>query len=157
MGKKRKRKKKKKVRAKKRRRTKKKSIAKKKSASKTSSKYTTDSEGSLVFKVSDNWSKQAYVNKNQYEKKYKVSIKDNVDIIQSKISSQNQEVLEVQYAHHNIFDTNKDTPIINEKIINFIQTYKWAYIMKRLYRNKKESKIISLKEPMESPEIRKKD
>ena len=77
MGKKRKRKKKKKVRAKKRRRTKKKSIAKKKSASKTSSKHTTDSEGSLVFKVSDNWSKQAYVNKNQYEKKYKVSIKDN--------------------------------------------------------------------------------
>ena len=31
----------------------------------------------LVFKVSDNWSKQAYVNKSQYEKKYKLSIQDN--------------------------------------------------------------------------------
>jgi len=58
-----------------------------------------------------------------HSKNDEVSIKDNVDIIQSKISSQNQEVLEVQYAHHNIFDTNKDTPIINEKILNFIKLY----------------------------------
>jgi esterase/lipase len=53
-----------------------------------------------------------------------VSIRDNVDIIQSEISSRDQEVIEVQYAHHNIFDTNKDTPIINKKIIKFIRTYK---------------------------------
>ena len=58
-----------------------------------------------------------------HSKNDEVSIKDNVDIIQSEISSQNQEVLEVQYAHHNIFDTNKDTPIINEKILNFIKLY----------------------------------
>ena len=31
----------------------------------------------LVFKVPKEWSKNAYVNKSQYEKKYKLSIKDN--------------------------------------------------------------------------------
>jgi len=31
----------------------------------------------LIFKVSKRWANQAYVNKNQYEKKYKLSIKDN--------------------------------------------------------------------------------
>ena len=53
-----------------------------------------------------------------------VSIRENVDIITSKISSKNQEILELEYAHHNMFDTNKDTPIINEKILKFIRTYK---------------------------------
>ena len=33
----------------------------------------------MVFKVSEKWSKQAYVNKSQYEKKYKFSIKNNED------------------------------------------------------------------------------
>ena len=41
------------------------------------SKQMLDSDGSLVFKVPENWSKQAYVNRSQYEKKYKLSIKDN--------------------------------------------------------------------------------
>ncbi len=36
-----------------------------------------DSEGNTVFKVTEKWSKQAYINKSQYEKKYKISIKDN--------------------------------------------------------------------------------
>jgi len=31
----------------------------------------------LIFKVPNKWAKKAYVNKNQYEKKYKLSIKDN--------------------------------------------------------------------------------
>ena len=31
----------------------------------------------LIFKVPKKWSKNAYVNKSQYEKKYKLSIKDN--------------------------------------------------------------------------------
>ena len=31
----------------------------------------------LIFKVPKKWSKNAYVDKNQYEKKYKLSIKDN--------------------------------------------------------------------------------
>ena len=53
----------------------------------------------------------------------KVSIKENVDVIASNIASDKQEILEVEYAHHNIFDTNKDTPVINKKIINFIKTY----------------------------------
>tara|TARA_Y100001970_G_C14232205_1_gene859361 strand:- start:6 stop:2090 length:2085 start_codon:yes stop_codon:yes gene_type:complete len=44
---------------------------------KKTSKEIRDSEGNLVFKVPENWSKQAYVNKSQYEKKYKLSIKDN--------------------------------------------------------------------------------
>jgi acetyl-CoA synthetase len=40
-------------------------------------KQTKDSDGNLVFKVSKNWSKEAYINKSQYEKKYKLSIKEN--------------------------------------------------------------------------------
>ena len=31
----------------------------------------------LIFKVPKKWSNSAYVNKSQYEKKYKLSIKDN--------------------------------------------------------------------------------
>ena len=53
----------------------------------------------------------------------KVSIRENVDIITSQVASEIQEILEVKYAHHNIFDTNQDTPIINEKILNFIKLY----------------------------------
>ena len=43
------------------------------------SKETKDADGNTVFKVSENWSKQAYVNKSQYEKKYRLSIKNNED------------------------------------------------------------------------------
>ena len=35
--------------------------------------------GELIFKVPKKWSNKAYVNKNQYEKKYKLSIKNNED------------------------------------------------------------------------------
>ncbi len=58
-------------------RKKKKISKKKKSFPKKSSKEITDADGNLVFKVPENWSKQAYVNRSQYEKKYKLSIKDN--------------------------------------------------------------------------------
>ncbi len=44
-----------------------------------SSKETKDSDGNLLFKVTENWSKQAYVNKSKYEKKYKLSLKNNDD------------------------------------------------------------------------------
>ncbi len=60
-------------------RRKKKSYKKKKIFKIKSSKETRDADGNLVFKVSENWSKQAYVNKSQYEKKYKLSIKNNED------------------------------------------------------------------------------
>ena len=36
-----------------------------------------DDDGNSVFKVSENWSKQAYANKAKYQKKYNLSIKDN--------------------------------------------------------------------------------
>ena len=36
-----------------------------------------DDDGNSAFKVSENWSKQAYVNKAKYQKKYNLSIKDN--------------------------------------------------------------------------------
>ena len=70
---------KKKLRKRKRKikRKKKKISKKKKSFPKKSSKEITDADGNLVFKVPENWSKQAYVNRSQYEKKYKLSIKDN--------------------------------------------------------------------------------
>ena len=58
---------------------KKKSLKKRKITRKKVSKETKDVDGNLVFKVSEKWSKQAYVNKSQYEKKYKFSIKNNED------------------------------------------------------------------------------
>jgi len=82
-----KKKRKKRIKLKKRRtkskKSKKKKISKrkkrktKKTIAKGSFKQTKDSDGNLVFKVSKNWSKEAYINKNQYEKKYKLSIKEN--------------------------------------------------------------------------------
>jgi len=72
--KKKKRKKKTKKRNKKRRRKSKKKI---KVVKKKSSKETLDSDGNPVFKVSEAWAKQAYANKARYEKKYKLSLKDN--------------------------------------------------------------------------------
>ncbi len=73
--KKKKRKKKTKKRNKKKRRKSRKKI--KVVKKKKSSKETVDSDGNSVFKVSEAWAKQAYVNKAQYEKKYKLSLRDN--------------------------------------------------------------------------------
>ena len=69
-----KKKRKKKIKKKKktiRKKLKKKSLRLKKTLTKTASKETKDGDGNLVLKVSESWSKQAYVNKSQYEKKYK--------------------------------------------------------------------------------------
>ena len=46
----------------------------KKVSKKKLSKEIKDIDGNLVFKVSEKWSNQAYVNKSQYEKKYNLSI-----------------------------------------------------------------------------------
>ena len=51
----------------------------KKISRKKLSRETKDIDGNLVFKVSEKWSNQAYVNKSQYEKKYNLSIKNNED------------------------------------------------------------------------------
>jgi len=79
-----KRKKKKKRKIKKRKKTRrkvkarnKKSLKSKNKTSKKASKETRDADGNLVFKVTEDWSKNAYVNKSQYDKKYKFSIKEN--------------------------------------------------------------------------------
>ena len=53
-----------------------------------------------------------------------VSIRENVDIIQSRINAEHQELLDLEYAHHNLFDTNEETPIINERVLAFINNYK---------------------------------
>ncbi len=58
---------------------KKKSLKKSKVTRKKPSKEIKDVDGNLVFKVSEKWSQQAYVNKSKYEKKYKFSIKNNED------------------------------------------------------------------------------
>ncbi len=73
---KRKKKKSKSIRKKIRRRTKK-TVKRTSTVSKKTSKETVDADGNVVFNVSENWSKQAYINKSQYEKKYKLSIKEN--------------------------------------------------------------------------------
>ena len=55
----------------------KKKIKKKITSRKKDTQQTTDSDGNIVYKVSEKWSKQAYANKSQYEKKYKLSIREN--------------------------------------------------------------------------------
>ena len=50
---------------------------KKKKKSKTRKKIILESKKELIIKTSKAWSKQAYVNKKNYEKKYNLSIKDN--------------------------------------------------------------------------------
>ena len=79
MAKKKRKKKIKKTRKKLKRRRKKLKRIKRKSKKKFSrNKKTKSSESKeLVFKVPKKWSNSAYVNKSQYEKKYKLSIKDN--------------------------------------------------------------------------------
>ena len=56
-------------------------MRKKKSKSRKKSKRIKKAKKSgtkeLIFKVPKKWSNSAYVNKSQYEKKYKLSIKDN--------------------------------------------------------------------------------
>ena len=42
-----------------------------------SPKLIEDNDGNLIIKVSDSWDKHAYVNKSKYQKKYKLSIKEN--------------------------------------------------------------------------------
>ena len=78
---KRKKKRKSKSRKKKRIRKKKRKILKRKKkkvfSEKRDSKQTKDSDGNIVFKVPQSWEKQAHVNKTQYAKKYRLSIKDN--------------------------------------------------------------------------------
>ncbi len=49
----------------------------KKYQSSTKKLFKKDSDGNTVIKVSESWSKQALVNKSKYQKKYKLSIKDN--------------------------------------------------------------------------------
>ena len=56
---------------------KKKKTKKRKKKIKKTKKPRRPTSGELVFKVPKKWSKSAYIDKNQYEKKYKLSIKDN--------------------------------------------------------------------------------
>ena len=53
----------------------KKIIKKRKKKIKKTKKSRRSTSGELVFKVPKKWSKSAYIDKNQYEKKYKLSIK----------------------------------------------------------------------------------
>tara|TARA_Y100000590_G_scaffold31353_1_gene34685 strand:- start:1755 stop:3812 length:2058 start_codon:yes stop_codon:yes gene_type:complete len=72
-----KRKKKRKKLKKKKTKKKKKRIKKTKKTKTRKSKKTKSSSNDLIFKVPKKWAKKAYVDKNLYEKKYKLSIKDN--------------------------------------------------------------------------------
>jgi len=56
---------------------KKKNTKKRKKKIKKTKKSRRSTSSELVFKVPKKWSKSAYIDKNQYEKKYKLSIKDN--------------------------------------------------------------------------------
>ena len=73
----RKRKKKRKKLKRKIKKLKKKKTKKRKEERKKTKKPRRSTSGDLVFKVPKKWSKSAYIDKNQYEKKYKLSIKDN--------------------------------------------------------------------------------
>ena len=53
-----------------------------------------------------------------------VSIRQNVDIIYTRIKSQVKQILEVKHASHNLFDTNQDTELIFHQILKFIEKNK---------------------------------
>jgi len=53
----------------------------------------------------------------------RVSIKENVNIIKTNISSQSIKILNIKHAHHNIFDTNKDSDLILSEIDKFLELY----------------------------------
>jgi len=72
-------KKKKKKYSKKSKKTRVKKKVKRRKSSKKSKRIKKVESKELIFKVSKKWSKQAYVNKATYEKKYKLSIKNNED------------------------------------------------------------------------------
>ena len=55
---------------------KKKSLRKRKALSKKL-EFSRDEEGNTLIQVSDHWSKQGYVNKAKYQKKYNLSVKEN--------------------------------------------------------------------------------
>ena len=65
------------VKRRKRRKSKKTRVKKKVKRRKSRKKNKKIESKDLIFKVSKKWSKNAYVNKTEYEKKYKLSIKDN--------------------------------------------------------------------------------
>ena len=54
-----------------------KKLKRRKTKRKKAKKSKTFTSTELIFKVPKKWSRNAYVNKNEYEKKYKLSIKDN--------------------------------------------------------------------------------
>ena len=51
-----------------------------------------------------------------------VSIRDNIDIINESIKSTDKEILEVNNAHHNLFDSNPDSDLILNTCEKFIKT-----------------------------------
>jgi len=58
-----------------------------------------------------------------HSKNDQVSIKDNVDIIQSSVESKIKEVLEVENAPHNLFHNNEDIELIFKYCREFINRY----------------------------------
>lgn len=56
-----------------------------------------------------------------HSKNDQVSIRDNVDIITESIQSQDKNILEVENAHHNIFDNNSDLELILSTAKDFIK------------------------------------
>ncbi len=49
-----------------------------------------------------------------------VSIRENVEIIYNSIQSKDKNILDVEKAHHNLFDTNEDSELIFKTCENFI-------------------------------------
>ena len=67
----------KKLKRKKRKKLKRKKKSKNKKKLSKIRKTKTSTSSELIFKIPKKWSNNAYVDKNEYEKKYKLSIKDN--------------------------------------------------------------------------------
>ena len=74
-----KRKKKKRRKIKKRRKSKRRKIKKRKIRKIKQNKKKSTESSDLIFKVTKKWSNSAYVDRAKYEKKYKLSIKNNED------------------------------------------------------------------------------
>jgi len=57
-----------------------------------------------------------------HSKNDQVSIRDNVEIITDSIHSKDKHILEVDNAHHNVFDNNLDLELIVSTAQEFIKT-----------------------------------
>ena len=55
-----------------------------------------------------------------HSKSDRLSIKENVSIVEKNVNSKDKKILIVEKSHHNLFDTNPDQKLIFREVLKFI-------------------------------------